>query len=96
MSKKRRQFSKEFKEHAVNLVVEEGRKSSEVAKELGISVNTIYAWKSQYLGLVEEANNPETIPQLQSRNLELEKRVKQLEEETAILKKAAIYFAQDP
>jgi len=37
--KESRQFTKEFKIEAVRLIVEEGRRISEVARELGIAEN---------------------------------------------------------
>lgn len=47
--------------------LEGGRKTAEVARELGVSAATLYAWKSKYGGMqVSDA-----------------KRLRQLEEETA-------------
>jgi len=38
MGKKRRKFTKAFKEEAVRLIVEEGRRVSELSRELGVGV----------------------------------------------------------
>jgi transposase len=44
----RRSYAAEFKRDAVKLVMEGGRKASEVAKGLGINENLIYRWIKQY------------------------------------------------
>jgi len=92
----RKSYSKEFKINAVKMVLEEGRKASEVARELNISANTIYNWKRQYLEDKQEAfpgHGRLKTRDEQIRQLELE--VKRLKDERDILKKAAIYFAQE-
>ena len=43
----RRKYDREFKIETVRLVTEEGRKATEVARNLGIHVNLIYLWKKQ-------------------------------------------------
>ena len=47
MGKKRRQYTKEFKTEAVRLIVEEGRRISELARELGIAENLLHRWKKK-------------------------------------------------
>ena len=39
MGKKRNQYTKEFKVEAVRLIVEEGRRISELSRELGVGEN---------------------------------------------------------
>lgn len=46
--KKRRVFTREFKENAVKLVMEGNRSVREVSKGLGINENLIYRWKKQF------------------------------------------------
>jgi len=46
--KSRRSYDTEFKRDAVKLVIEGGRRASEVAKGLGINENLIYRWIKQY------------------------------------------------
>jgi putative transposase len=59
--------------------VEAGRKVEEVAREVGVSTHTIYAWKQKYGGLeVAEAQE-----------------LKHLREENARLKKLVAEFALD-
>ena len=47
MGNKRRQYTKEFKTEAVCLLKEEGRRISEVARDLGISENLLRRWKKK-------------------------------------------------
>nr|NNM90526.1 transposase [Bacilli bacterium] len=43
-----KQYDKEFKLHAVQLVSECGKPASQVARELGVSQKTLYGWMSRY------------------------------------------------
>jgi transposase len=97
MSKKeRRTFSKEFKEHAVRLIVEEGRPASEVARELGVNPNNLYQWKIKYLDNKETAfPGRGNMVGEKAEIKKLEKENKRLREEVEILKKATMVFARD-
>ena len=48
-NQKRQNYSKEFKINAVRMVVQEGRRASEVSRELDIEPNMLYLWKRKYL-----------------------------------------------
>jgi len=93
---KRQSYSKEFKVNAVKMVTNEGRRASEVARELDIQENMLYLWKRKYL---EDQN--ESFPgkgNLKSKDdyiRQLERENKRLKDERDILKKAAIFFAQE-
>ena len=95
-TEKRQNYSKEFKINAVRMVVQEGRKSSEVSRELNLPPNMLYLWKRQYMEDHQEAfsgngklkSKDEYISQLEREN-------KRLKDERDILKKAAIYFARE-
>ncbi len=43
-----KRFDKAFKVQAVKMVTEEGQKTSEVARSLGIHANVLYNWKRKY------------------------------------------------
>lgn len=45
---KMKRFDKAFKVQAVKMVTEEGQKTSEVARSLGIHANVLYNWKKRY------------------------------------------------
>jgi transposase len=94
--KDRRQFTKEFKEGAVRLVTEQGRTISDAAQSLGISPWTMSRWikAARAEGADAFRGHGQRTP-LEQENFELRQKVKQLEEERAILKKAAAYFARE-
>lgn len=46
--KARHSYTAEFKIDAVKLVIDRGRRASEVAKGLGINENVLYRWINQY------------------------------------------------
>ena len=64
------------------------------ARELGISVNTLHGWVKKY------KPEPKVIEQRtfrseEQKTNEMERRIRDLEEENAILKKAMHFFAKD-
>jgi len=92
----RRSFSKEFKVNAVKMILEEGKKTTEVARQLGISDQLLYKWKRHYLDDHEEAFPGNGILKSKDEYIrQLEKDVKRLKDERDILKKAAIFFAKE-
>jgi len=48
MIQKRKKYSKQFKIDAVNLVTEQGYKTSEAARNLGIHHSSLRRWKNQF------------------------------------------------
>ena len=93
----RRQFNKEFKVEAVELLLSSSKKGVEIARDLGIRTELLYRWKSEYLsdkefsfpGSGKLSDEPE-----QKELRELEKKYRELEEERDILKKALAIFSK--
>lgn len=90
MSKKRRSYSADFKREAVKLVTVEGRSIAESCLALGVGETALRRWINQ---LAHEANGYvlpgcKPLSPEQQRIRELEKRVKELEFDKHILKKA--------
>ena len=56
--------------------VEAGRKVEDVAREVGVSKHTLYAWKAKYGGL--EVNEAQRLRQLEDENGRLKKLVADL------------------
>ncbi len=90
-------YDKEFKEDAVNLVINGKKSTASVARGLGIHPNLIYNWKKKYL---EDKDNafpgkghlkPDDLKLKQ-----LQKRLRDVEEQNVILKKALAIFSRDP
>lgn len=100
MTQKRRPYktyTKEFKEEAVKLMLQSDRPSSEIAMELGVRRNQLYKWKEQLERRGETAFSGRGRPKKEdeSESARLRRKVAQLEEENAILKKAAVFFAKE-
>jgi transposase len=85
----RRRYSPEFKSEALGLAEQIGVAGA--AKELGLHESQLYAWrkKARY-----EASRSETEKELAVENARLKRQLAKKEEELAILKKAAAYFAK--
>ena len=89
MSSKR--YTDEFKIEAVKQVTERGFPVSEVARRLGVTTHSLYAWKAKFGG----SDVVQRVTQDQSAEIRrLQSQVKRLTEERDILKKAAAYFAK--
>jgi transposase len=91
-------FSQEYKEYVSKLVVEEGRKASEVAYELEISYKTICRWVKNYREELSSNQSGEvyiTPSELEKLKKQHEKEIQQLKEENAILKKAMHIFTKN-
>jgi len=95
--KQRRKFDREFKIEAVRLAVEEGRRISEVARNLGINPNTLSRWKRQFLDDPQHAFPGEGRLKPHDEELrKLERELSAVKEERDILKKALAIFSQEP
>ena len=94
--KERKQYSKEFKQGAVRLVTEQGRSISDAAQSLGIPPWSLSRWVSSSKKEDKDAFRGKGNRTAQEQEIfDLRQRVKQLEEEKDILKKAAAYFASN-
>lgn len=90
---KRRQYTDEFKSDAVRLLRSRGTRSAEdVAKSIGVSESMLWRWSKTHDGGGSKAGATSAEP----RETEtLRKRVRELEMENALLKKAAAFFAKE-
>ena len=91
-----KKYSQEFKLQAVKRCIEQKLPAAQVARELGVNENTMRQWVKTYR---ENQSEPFVgSGNLRSEELELRelrKRIRDLEEENAILKKAAAIFARN-
>lgn len=98
MSNQLRSYTPAFKQEAVSYALTT-TSVAQAAKDLGIPDATLYSWveKAKQLGEVPNPNNGEAVnvKQLIDENQALKKRLAKLEQEKAILKKAATYFAKE-
>ena len=89
MSEIRRQYDEEFKKNAVKLSYASPKSTRQVADDLGISENRLYAWRKKYTAegdKTRQATQEEELKALRLENAELKI-------ERDMLKKAAAYFA---
>ena len=64
--------------------LEAGRRAEDVAREVGVSKHTIYAWKAKYGGL--DVNEAQRLRQLEDENHRLKKLVADLSLDKEMLK----------
>ena len=97
MGKKRNQYTKEFKVEAVRLIVEEGRRISEVSRELGISEALLGCWKKKCEeGKIEPFPGKGRLSPEDEELRRLRRENKRLRMEHDILKKAVAIFSEEP
>jgi transposase len=90
-----RPYTRQFKEQAVQLVMQQGQEPTRVARELGMPHSTLLLWlhKAGWRKPVEEGPISEDIGVLKAQVKELRRQLKRSEMEKNILKKATAYFA---
>ena len=92
VKKKRRNYTKEFKEEAVRLITEEGYSYAEAGRNLGVNPNLLSRWKREFEGVEID---PGSAAAMQAELKRLRKENKRLKLEREILKKAAAFFAKE-
>ena len=94
--RKRPNYTKEFKQDAVKLVVEQRYSCPEVARRLGVAASNVTRWVRQYRQDQQYLSDGGiTRKDLEAENRKLKKENKRLQMEREILKKAAAFFAKE-
>lgn len=91
-------FDQEYKDYVSKLVVEEGRKASDVAYELELSPKTVSRWVSAYRTKMNAGKMSETYitpSELEKLKKQHEKELAEAREEIEILKKAMRIFTKN-
>jgi len=96
MKRRRRRFTAEFKAEAVALVQQQGYTVAQACQALGLGETALRRWVAQ-VDAETTGGTPtgKAITPEQQRIQSLERQVKRLEMEKAILKKAATLLAED-
>lgn len=89
-----RPYPREFREGAVALARQGDRPIAEIAKELGIAESCLRNWLKQDQLDRRERDDGLTSKEREELN-ELRRRVRRLEQEKEILRKAAAFFARE-
>jgi transposase-like protein len=91
----KKNFSPEYREEAVKMVIETSRPIAQVAKELGINEGTLGNWVNTYKRQHAGEEPPLTVNE-RARLREQERELRELRQKVAFLEKVAAYFAKDP
>jgi transposase len=91
----RRKYDASFKQEVVGMIAA-GRLVPDIARSLGIGENVIYRWRRQALGSTAPTDAPTTsLSQVSlAEHLALQKRLREVEMERDILKKAVGIFSK--
>lgn len=91
-----KRYDKEFNGYAVKMVVEDGKTMAEVARKFDIASQTLNRWVKTYKEQKEDGfvGSGDRTSENQVK-YEKDKRIRDLEEENAILKKAMGIFAKN-
>lgn len=96
-------YTSEYKESVVELSLRGDRTPNQVAKDLDIPPRTVYGWLREQGWQGQPGRRSQGVPatdsekellELRARNAELERKVRRLEEDREILKKATSFFAK--
>lgn len=101
-TKMAKEFTKEFKDSAIQLVLNSESSTPQVARDLGMSERTLQGWIQKYrsdrnLKVDTRGNVIKKAPplSLEEEVRRLKKENENLKKDAAILKKAAAYFARE-
>ena len=87
-----RAFPREFRDDVVAIARRREVSFEQIAKDFGISATTVQNWVSR--AEVEDGVKPGLTSAEQAENRELRKRVRLLEQENEVLRRAAAYLSQ--
>lgn len=95
MTRRKHNYTPEFREEAVKLVIETSLPIAQVAKELGIVEGTLGNWVNVYKR--EHAGDEPALTMSERVRLrEAERELRELRQKVTFLEKAAAYFASEP
>lgn len=83
-------YSDEFKQEAVNQVMQHGYSVPDVSDRLGISSKTLYTWVNKFSKPTKQRQAEQDMTAEIAR---LKRELKRVEQERNILKEAAVFFA---
>jgi transposase len=90
----KKNYSPEFRDEAVKMVIETSRPIAVVARELGLNEGTLGNWVNAYRRTHPVDEQPLAVNE-RARLRELEKEVRELRMRNEFLGKAAAFFAQE-
>lgn len=95
--RRRRTYDKAFKQETVRLVLEEGRRASEVERNLGIGRSIVSRWVREFHQDTQDAFPGQgRMKPAEDELRRLQRELDRVTRERDILKKAVAIFSQDP
>lgn len=92
----RKRFEPEYKKEIIKLVTERGMKASEVARDIGVSANSVRRWVKEYSDHGKDAfPGKGNLKPEDEEFRQLKREIADLKEENEILKKAMAIFSRD-
>jgi transposase len=91
----RKEYSKEFKEEAVKLLRSSGKKSLEIANDLGTTRNNLLRWKREFEDIERDSRTIIINPEDHEEIKKLKKEMLIIKQERDILKKALGIFSKE-
>jgi len=91
----RRQFTDEFNLEAVRLIRESGRLVAQVARELGISDNVLYRWRTEQRYVDSQGGTRQSVRAEQDELTRLKRENETLRKERDFLQRAAAFFGRE-
>jgi transposase len=95
LARRKHNYTPEFREEAVNLVIETSRPIAQVARELGIVEGTLGNWVNAYRREHADDEPPLALNE-RARLREAERELRELRQKVTFLEKVAAYFASEP
>ena len=89
----KKEYSAEYRDEAVKMVIETSRPTAHVARELGINEGTLGNWVNRYRR-EHAGEEPALDISERARLRQVERELREAKMEVEFLKKAAAYFAQ--
>ena len=93
---RRPKYDEQFRRDAVELWRASGKTAKQIAQQLGIKTDRLYAWAGEYRPPGGEGAAPLTPEQLQRENATLREEVERLREQREILKKSLGILSESP
>ena len=91
-------YTREFREEAIKLVVEQGMSVAEAALKLGMNQGTLAYWATQarkFTGTNTVSPGLQSVDSLMAEVRQLRKELAEVKMEREVLKKATAYFARE-
>lgn len=89
----------DLKKHLVKMVLEEGKRQTDISREMGVPLSSLRRWvRERRLEVQSERDGVEylTPSEQTKRQRDLETQIRELQEENEILKKAMHIFSRNP